>query len=266
MQPVICIRNKTRMMEALLQPTVFLDWIHRLKNCDTETSIKELENFDWEFIESLPHNETEVFEDSLNGSKISINMTPVKKQLNKSIQFSMDTSMLEVTLNDQTSVTYDEQEDVNACLIQIEVAAKTLTKLCHRYQKHDTKSIVESLSKMQDIVETLKGIFQSAESSECEDTSGNSINSANNTVIDMTNDIKDIFQSKDTNECKEKYATSIDISNVNSEVKPLKVGNIGCPVSHDMSPKKPSIQHDDMLHEKTKSAQKNVKFTNKTNR
>lgn len=262
MRPVIRVRDKTRMMEALLQPTVFLDWVHRLRNCDTENSIKELENFDcnWE-----SYDETEVFEDSLNGSKISINMTPVKKQLNESInQFSMDTSMFEATLNDQ-SVTYDQQEDVNACLIQIEVAAKTLNKLCHRYEKLDTKPIIESLSKMQDIIETLKEIFQSTESSECEDTSGNSINSANNTVIDVTSDIKNIFQSKDTSKCEEKYATSIDNANtINNEVKPSKV-EIKDSASCNLSPKKPSIR-DNVLDAKTRSAKKNVKFINKINR
>ncbi|XP_012228838.1 kinesin-like protein KIF14 isoform X1 [Linepithema humile] len=265
LRPVIRVRDKTRMMEALLQPIVFLNWVHRLRNCDIESSIKELENFDsyWE-----SYDETEVFEDSLNGSKISINMTPVKKQLNESIhQFSMDTSMFEATFSDQTSVTYDQQEDVNACLVQIEVAAKTLNKLCHRYQKLDTKPIIESLSKMQDIIETLKGIFQSTESSECEDTSGTSINSANNTVIDMTIDIKNIFQSKDkTSECEERHETSMNnVSNVNNEVKPLKMENFKNSASRNMSPKKPSI-HDNVLDAKTRSAQKNVKFFNKTNR
>jgi len=229
--------------------------------------MKELENFDcnWE-----SYDETKVPEDFLNTSKISINMTPVKKQLNESIhQFSMDSSMLEATLN-QTSVTYDEQKDVNACLIQIELAAKTLNKLCHRYQKHDTKPIIESLSKMQDIVETLKDIFRSTELNKSEDTSENSINStANNTVIDITNDIKNIFQSKDIRECKEKHAISIsnvdDDSNDN-KVKPLKVENVKNLTSRNTSPKKSGIRHDDTLYVKTRSAQKKFfDFNNKTN-
>lgn len=259
MRPVVRVRDKMRMMETLWQSTDFLDWIYRLRNCDIEDSIKELRNFDcdWE-----PYDETEVFEDSLNNSRISINMTPVKKQLNESVhQFSMDALMLEATMNDHTSIMHDQQEDINACLTQIEVAAKTLNKLCHRYQNHDIKPIVESLTKMQDIIDSLKNIFQSKDSSECEDMSANSINSANNTVIDMSNDIKNIFRNKDINECKEKDNVSVDnISNNNVDKLATESDTENC--LSNMSPKKSSMRNN-MLDTNTGNAQKNVRFIDK---
>jgi len=201
-------------------------------------------------------------EDSLNNSRISINMTPVKRQLNESVHhFSMDASMLEATMND-TSIIHDQQENVNACLTQIEVAAKTLNKLCQRYQNYDTKPIIGSLAKMQDIIESLKNILQNKDSSECEDVSANSINSANNTVIDMSNDIKNIFQNKNTNECKEKEPISVDSVSDNDKLA-IKDDAENC-LSHDMSPKKSSMRNDEMLDTKAGNAQKNVRFTDKT--
>lgn len=188
-------------------------------------------------------------------------MTPVKRQLNESVHhFSMDASMLEATMND-TSIIHDQQENVNACLTQIEVAAKTLNKLCHRYQNHDIKPIVESLVKMQDIIETLKSLFQSKDSSECEDTSANSINSANNTVIDMSNDIKNILRNKDIKECKETDAISID--SISNDVNKLAIkGDAENCLGHDMSPKKSSMRNN-VLDTKAENTQKNVRFTDK---
>lgn len=259
---MIRVRDKTHMMETLWQPMDFLDWIHRLRNCDIEDSIKELRDFpyNWE-----PYDTREIFEDSLNNSRISINMTPVKKQLNESIhQLTMDTSILEPTLNDQTSVMHDQQEDINACLTQIEVAAKTLNKLCH-YQNHNIKPIVESLTKIQDIIETLKSIFQNKDLSECEDTSTNSINSVNNTVIDVTNDIKTIFQNRDINKCKEENTASSDnVSNSNID-KTLTAKNVvKNSLNHNMSPKKSSMQSN--IDVKTENSPKNVRFINKIER
>ncbi|KAL6422349.1 hypothetical protein ACFW04_010595 [Cataglyphis niger] len=261
LQSVIRIRDKTHTVETLWQPIDFLDWIYRLRNCDIEDSIKELRDLscNWE-----PYDTTEIFEDSLNNSRISINMTPVKKQLNESIhQFTMDTSMLEPTLNDQISIMPDQQEDVNACLTQIEVAAKTLSKLC-QYQNHNIKPIVESLTKMQDIIETLKSIFQNKDLNECEDMSTNSINSANNTVIDVTNSIKTIFQNRDINKCKEENTVSSDnVSNDNIDKTSIAKSDVKKFLNHNMSPKKSSIQSNIVSDMKTENSPKNVRFIDK---
>ncbi|KAL6267376.1 hypothetical protein P5V15_000451 [Pogonomyrmex californicus] len=261
LRPVIRIRNKKLIMETLWQPMDFIDWIYRLRNCDIEDSIKELQNFDcdWE-----PYDETEIFEDSLNSSRISINITPVKRQLiNESVhQVSMDSSMLEATLN-QTSIIHDQQEDVNACLTQIEVAAKTLNKLCHRSQNHDTKPIVESLTRLHDIIESLKTIFQSKDSSECEDISASSINSANNTVIDMSNDIKNLFN-KDINECKERSTNLIDNTSNNNVNKLTIEDDIENCLKRDMSPKKSNMKNNAVQDTKAENTQKNVRFIDKT--
>ncbi|XP_072754632.1 uncharacterized protein Neb isoform X2 [Anoplolepis gracilipes] len=253
---VIRVRDKSNMMETLWQPMDFLDWAHRLRNCDIKDSIKELRDspYNWE-----PYDTTEEFENSLNKSRISINITPVKKQLNESIhQLSMDASLLEPTLIDQSSVTHDQQEDINACLTQIEVATKTLNKLC-LYQNHNIKPIDESLTKMQDIIETLKNILQNKNLSECEDTSTNSINSANNTVIDVTNDIKTIFQNRDLNKCKEENTISDNASN-NNIGKALTTKN---DVKNCMSPKKSSMQSNIVSDVKIEVSKK-VKFDKKS--
>lgn len=253
------VRDKTQTIETLLQPMDFLNWVHRLRNCDIEDSMKELREFDcdWE-----PYNETEVFEDSLNSSRISINIAPVKKQLNESVhQFSMDGSMLEATLHDQTSIitSHNQQEDINACLTQIEVATKTLNKLCHQYQTYSTKPIVESLTKMQDIVEILKNILQNKDLSECEDMSTNSISSSNDTVIHMSNDIKNIFQEENLIDCKEKSTNSTDNAN-SSEINKTKGDVKSCLISQNTSLTKSSMQNSTVLDAKAANTQKNVKF------
>jgi len=125
---------------------------------------------------------------------------------------------------------------------------------------------------MQDIIEFLKNTLHSKDSSECEDTSTNSINSANNTVIDMSNDIKSNLSQlhKDkqhTNEYKEKDTISIDnISNNDIDKAATKLATKSdaenC-LSHNMSPKKSSIRNN-MLDMKDGNTQKNVRFTDKT--
>ncbi|XP_011882552.1 PREDICTED: kinesin-like protein KIF14 isoform X1 [Vollenhovia emeryi] len=252
LQPVIRVRDKTIAMETLWQATDFLNWIYGLRSCDTiKDSMKELRHFNckWESYE------TEVFEDSLNNSKISINMTPVKKQLNNSIH--LDKLLLETTMNDDASIMHDQQDDVNACLTQIEVATKTLNKLCRRYQNHDTEPVVESLAKMQDIIEFLKNSLQNKDSSE--DSSANSINqSANNTVIDMSNDVNNILSqhNKDANDCKEEDNIS------NNDTDKLAKNEVENCLSHGMSPKKSSIRNN-ALDTKDGNVQKNVRFTDK---
>ncbi|RLU15621.1 hypothetical protein DMN91_011374 [Ooceraea biroi] len=271
LQPVIRIRDKTCTMETLWQPMDFLDWMDRLRNGDVEEAVKELRDidYDWE-----PYDETKVFQDSLNSSRISINMTPVKKQLNESVhQFPMDTSMLEVTLGDQTlMMMQDQQDDVNACITQIEVATKTLNKLCHRYQHHDTKSIVESLAKMQNIIETLRNTLQSKNSSDCKDASSiSSISSSNNTVIEVTNDIRNLSLNENTKECTEKDIKPIGIASSSDADKPpptttmtttTKEDGIKKSPSHSSaSPKKSNMRSNVTLDAKT--AHKNVRFIDK---
>lgn len=237
----------------------FLDWMDRLRSCDVKDVITDLRDFDYEW---EPYDETELFKDSSSNGRISINITPVKKQLNESIhQFSMDTSMLEATLDDQLSMMHDQQDDVNACLTQIEVATKTLNKLCHRCQHYDSKTIVESLAKMQNIVETLKGILQSKDSSDCTDPSASTISSANNTVIDMTNDTKNTSRNENTKDCKEKDTKPIDIvSNSNTDKSPTKENGIK---NSPVSPKKSDIRNSVTLDTKSINSQKSVRFNDK---
>ncbi|KOC70525.1 Kinesin-like protein KIF14 [Habropoda laboriosa] len=151
LQPVIRIRNKDSMKETLWQPMRFLDWVHRLRDYDIEDSIKELCTTDevWE-----PYENTETFEDSLNSSRISINMTPVKKHLNESLQqLTLDTSVLGSTFNQTLDISKD-QETINTCLIQIELATKTLRKLCGR--NSGIQTLTESLNSMQTIINSLR--------------------------------------------------------------------------------------------------------------
>ncbi|EFN88098.1 Kinesin-like protein KIF14 [Harpegnathos saltator] len=254
LQPVVRVRDRTRMMETLLQPMDFLDWVHHLRNCDIEDSMKELRDLDgdWE-----PYDETEVFEDSLNNSRISINIAPMKKEMNESVhQFSMDESMLEATLHDQTSIitSHNQQEDINVCLTQIEVATKTLNKLCHQYQTYNTTPIVQSLTKMQDVVETLKNIFQSKDLNECEEMSTNSISSANDTVIEISN-IQNIIQ-KENLEYKEKSTNSID----NAESSDKTEGDAKSYLNQNTLPTKSNVQNNVALDAKAANVPKNVRF------
>jgi kinesin family protein 14 len=252
------------MIETLWQPIDFLDWMDHLRNCDVEDAIKELRVFDYDW-ESYEINETKVFKDSPNNNnRISINITPVKKQLNESInQFSMDTSMLEVTLNDQSSVMHDQRDDMNACVTQIEVATKTLNKLCYRYQYHDSKPIVESLAKMQNIIETLKSILQSKDSSE--NASINSTSSINDTVIDITNNTKNIFQNENAKECSiQKDIKSVDIvGNSDIDKAITKKDDIKTCSSQNTSPKNSNIQNNVTVDAKIINFQKNVRFIDK---
>lgn len=260
---MVRVRDKTQLMETLLQSMDFLDWVHRLRNCDIEDSMKELRDFDcdWE-----PYDETEMFEDSLNNSRISINIAPMKKQLNESIhQFSMDGSMLEATLHDQTSIitSHNQQEDINACLTQIEVATKTLNKLCQQYQTYNTKPIIHSLIKMQDIVEIIKNIFQSKDFSESEEMSTNSVSSANDTVIDMSKDMRNIFQKENIIECKEKDKNLIDNADA-SEINETKGDVMSC-LDQNASPTKSNLRNNVVSDVRFTNVQKNVRFDNTKN-
>ncbi|XP_076281129.1 kinesin family member nebbish isoform X2 [Lasioglossum baleicum] len=153
LKPVIRIRNRDCMKETLWQPIRFLDWVHRLRDYDIEDSIKELcTTLDgtWE-----PYENTETFEDSLNNSRISINMTPVKKHLNESLQqFSMDAAVLETTVDNQTLDDTKEQESINKCLVQMEHAAKVLRRLCEK--NNENQMVVDSLNGIQNNIDSLR--------------------------------------------------------------------------------------------------------------
>lgn len=172
------------MKETFWQPMRFLDWVHRLRDYDIEDSIKELCTSEetWESYEN-----TETFEDSLNNSRISINMTPVKKQLNESLQqLSLDTSVLGNTLINQTFDISKDQETINTCLIQMELATKTLRKL---YSKNGgIQSVMESLNNMQSIICSLR------ETLEIEDT-----NKYSNESIISNQNFSSNIENSDTN-------------------------------------------------------------------
>ena len=156
LKPVIRIRNRDCMKETLWEPMRFLEWIHRLRDYDIEDSVKELHTTDeiWE-----PYENTETFEDSLNSSRISINMTPVKKHLNESLQqLSLDTSVFENPCAGQTFHSCKEQEIINTCLVQMELATKTLRKLCDG--NDGVQLVIESLNNMQIIINNLREVLE----------------------------------------------------------------------------------------------------------
>ncbi|CAK9802310.1 Kinesin-like protein KIF14 [Anthophora quadrimaculata] len=180
LRPVIRIRNKDSMKETLWQPMRFLDWVHRLRDYDIEDSMKELCTADetWE-----PYENTETFDDSLNSSRISINITPVKKHLNESLQqLSLDTSVFGSTFNQTLDISKD-QETINACLIQIELATKTLCKLCGR--NSEMQSLAESFNSMQTIVNNLRDILEVKDLSKC--TNENVTSTLNHSSIVIEN-------------------------------------------------------------------------------
>lgn len=179
LKPVIRIRNKDSMKETFWQPMRFLDWVHHLRDYDIEDSIKELCTSEetWE-----PYENTETFEDSLNNSRISINMTPVKKHLNESLQLSLDTSVLETTLNNQTFDISKDQETINTCLFQIELAIKTIRKLCNK--NSEIQSIPESLNNIESIICNLRETLKIANISKCTNENVISVQNFNGSTIE----------------------------------------------------------------------------------
>lgn len=167
------------MKETFWQPMRFLDWVHHLRDYDIEDSIKELYTSEetWESYEN-----TETFEDSLNNSRISINMTPVKKHLNESLQLSLDTSLLGTTLNNQTFNISKDQETINTCLLQIELAIKTIRKLCSK--NSEIQSIPESLNNMESIICSLREILEIENISKCTNENVISIQNFNGSTIE----------------------------------------------------------------------------------
>lgn len=202
------------MKETLWQPMRFLDWVHRLRDYDIEDSIKELHTTDetWE-----PYENTETFEDSLNSSRISINMTPVKKHLNESLQqLSVDTSVLGSTLANQTFDCSRDQETVDTCLVQIEQAAKTLRRLCDKNGK--ILVVSESLNSMQNIIDRMRGILEERDTCKYANESDISIENSTTTVSEKC-DIIDLTLPED---CVTKTAASPTKSTLRSGSRNLE--------------------------------------------
>ncbi|XP_012280682.1 kinesin-like protein KIF14 [Orussus abietinus] len=191
LQRVIRVRDKDRKVETLWQPMRFLDWVHRLRDFDIEDSIKELRDSedDWEL-----YDDSDFTQDSLNNSRISINITPVKKQLNESLhQLSMDSSILECSIADQTaeSVISKRRDDILQCLLQMELAARTLGKLCHFYESREVSGqVTKSLDQVHSIIDSLKSTLESKNSNETTNCSASSNTSGlNNTVIENSENV-----------------------------------------------------------------------------
>ena len=172
------------MVESLWEPMRFLEWIHHLRDHELEHSIRELQDSEdkWE-----PFEDSDIVPDSLYSSRISINMTPVKRQLNESLsQFSIDASFLDGSMIDQTteSLLQKRRDDIHQCLIQMELASKTLKGLCHQYESREVSGkVTQALDKVNSII---KGIKSTLEEKQAE--SSNSTNASerqdNTTVIE----------------------------------------------------------------------------------
>lgn len=190
LQPVIRVRDKDNMIESLWQPMRFLDWIHRLRDHELEHSIKELQDSEdkWE-----PFEDSDIVPDSLYSSRISINMTPVKKQLNESLsQFSIDASFLDGSIADQTteSVIQKRRDDIQQCLIQMELAAKTLKGLCHQYESREVSGkVTQALDKVNVIMHHLKVTLEEKPATESHtEAEESSVSTPESTVIEKSSD------------------------------------------------------------------------------
>ncbi|XP_011493839.1 PREDICTED: kinesin-like protein KIF14 [Ceratosolen solmsi marchali] len=186
LQPVIRVRDKDNMVESLWQPIRFLDWIHQLRDHELEHSIKELQDSDdkWE-----PFEESDIVQDSLYCSRISVNMTPVKRQLNESLsQFSVDASFLDSSTVDCTSesIVQKRRDDIHQCLIQMELASKTLKGLCHQYESREISGkVTQALDKVHIILQHLKTILEvKAVPMGSVDNQISIVSNVNNTMID----------------------------------------------------------------------------------
>ncbi|XP_066582753.1 kinesin-like protein KIF14 isoform X3 [Prorops nasuta] len=189
LKPCIRVRDRDCMMEIFWEPMRFINWVHKLRDYDIEDSIKELRDVDgdWE-----PYEDSEMFEDSLNNSRISVNITPVKRSLNESLfQFSLDTSGIDGSFVEQVfddSAVPKIQGNVNACLIQMELASKTLVKLCQQNEnKEINDSIQKSVNEIQALIKNLKSTLNSKNISESNEESSSSNPSINTTVIEKSN-------------------------------------------------------------------------------
>ncbi|XP_043259230.1 kinesin-like protein KIF14 [Colletes gigas] len=203
LKPVIRIRNKDSMKETFWEPMRFLDWVHHLRDYDIEDSIKELcttSDETWEAYEN-----TETFEDSLNSSRISINITPVKKHLNESLQqLTFETSFLGNTFVNQTFDNSKEQETINTCLTQMELTAKTLRRLCARNDRIET--VTESLNEMQNIIDRLRETLEVRNLSEYTNESANCVQNCDDSTVIEKSDNKNLTLIED---CSKIFASPI---------------------------------------------------------
>ncbi|XP_015604060.1 kinesin-like protein KIF16B isoform X3 [Cephus cinctus] len=168
LQPAIRIRDKDHNQETLWKPMRFLDWVHRLREFDVEDSLKVLRDVEDQWV---TFDESEIADDSLNTSRISINMTPVRRQLNESLhQLSMDAGILEETgisyLKDDSGKVDGLQLQEAECLSQIEIAVQRLAHLCHLHESRETSgAVTKALDKVQSIVMDLRNQLDLEESS-----------------------------------------------------------------------------------------------------
>jgi hypothetical protein len=205
------------MVESLWQPIRFLDWIHLLRDHELEHSIKELQDVDdkWE-----PFEESDIIQDSLYCSRISVNMTPVKKQLNESLsQFSVDASFLDSSTVDHTSesIVNKRREDIHQCLIQMELASKTLKGLCHQYESREISGkVTQALDKVQIILQQVKATLEvkSVPENSIESEMSN-VSNPNNTVIEKI----DIDKSDQSLDIVKKYCFNSIRSPGNSNLR-----------------------------------------------
>ncbi|KAF7384613.1 hypothetical protein HZH68_014225 [Vespula germanica] len=226
LKPVIRVRDKDRKRETLWEPMRFLDWVHQLRDYDIENSLKELQNSenDW-----IPFEDTETFDDSLNNSRISINLTPVKKHLNESFQqLSIDTSIHDSTMQEEISES-QQRKNVSIYLMQIERATQSLSKLCQQCESPEiNNTISDSLDRVQNIIVDIRSMLLVKNLKDSKNESVSSNGSINNTVIEKT-DCTNSVQLVDNNLPKEdiKLNASPVKSNLRSNTTAHpKIGNI----------------------------------------
>ncbi|XP_014233290.1 kinesin-like protein KIF14 isoform X2 [Trichogramma pretiosum] len=212
LEPVIRVRDKDNMVESLWKPMRFLDWMHRLRDHELEHSIRELQdsNDKWE-----PFEDSDIVPDSLYDSRISVNITPVKRQLNESLsQFSVDASFLDDSLADKTteSIVQKRRDDMHQCIIQMELASKTLKGLCNQYESQDVSlKVSKALSKIGD---TLKYIQDSLEEKRYDTVSSFNING----TVETTSASDSTGEQPDNNTSLHENSTSCRTSDMNSAV------------------------------------------------
>ncbi|XP_011304411.1 kinesin-like protein KIF14 [Fopius arisanus] len=143
LRSMIRVRDKLKRLESFWEPLQFLEWMEHLRENDENlTDSPE----PWEPLDDS--------QDPLDTSRISINLTPIKRQLNESLlQLSLNGSLLEVL---EDPVVTQRREDMKSCLLQMEIAAKTLGKLCHHEGDDVSGEVNKSLSIVQDILASLK--------------------------------------------------------------------------------------------------------------
>lgn len=209
------------MLESFWEPMRFLDWIHRLRDHELEHSIKELQDSEdkWDHFE-----ESDIVLDSLYNSRISVNMTPVKKQLNESLShMTLDASFLDCSKADQTteSVIQKRRDDIYQCLIQIEIASKTLQGLCHQYESRDVSGkVTQALDRVNSIMKNLKVTLNEKHTTECSNADSVTSNASN---CDSTaSEIPDTDKTPQPLDRVKKYFTN-DVTSTKSNLRN------GCP-------------------------------------